>query len=246
MVVVVRCQWVVFLCSIILVRQNHALSLSGLNRRRALARIGLSSSTAFLLWGGNADKSVARNLPESNGADLSKTGSVETLVPIVRMRASLQKTRQDLSSMSSSSDDDNVWKKCQGLPTLKETDFKRLFDEYSFPVSYKQRYLDQNAFLVYYTKGFDGPNRPSIETPNDPNETMQTLQFGYRNDAWIAYRELLEEIEYAKKSGDGDGDDSPLVSDVLELVDKTVEALDNYLALAPTNTLQEAQSIVSQ
>ena len=30
-----------------------------------------------------------------------------------------------------------------------ENDFKRLFDSYSTPVSYKQKFLDQNAFLVY-------------------------------------------------------------------------------------------------
>jgi hypothetical protein len=38
-----------------------------------------------------------------------------------------------------------------------------LFDEHSEGISYKQQFLDQNAFLVYYTKGFDGPGRPSIE-----------------------------------------------------------------------------------
>ena len=46
----------------------------------------------------------------------------------------------------------------QQLPS-GEKEFKRLFDEYSQGVSYKQVYLDQNAFLVYYTKGFDGPGR---------------------------------------------------------------------------------------
>ena len=46
---------------------------------------------------------------------------------------------------------------------LIEKDFKKLFDEHSEGISYKQQFLDQNAFLVYYTKGFDGPGRPSIE-----------------------------------------------------------------------------------
>jgi len=35
----------------------------------------------------------------------------------------------------------------QNIPR-DENDFKRIFDSYSTPVSYKQKFLDQNAFLV--------------------------------------------------------------------------------------------------
>ena len=51
-------------------------------------------------------------------------------------------------------------------PPKDEKSLKRLFDEYSSDVSYKQKYMDSNAFVVYYTKGFDGKDRPNIE--DDP------------------------------------------------------------------------------
>lgn len=52
------------------------------------------------------------------------------------------------------------------VPT-SEKEFKRLFDEFSEGISYKQQFLDKNAFVVYYTQGFDGPGRPSIDTEDE-------------------------------------------------------------------------------
>ncbi|KAK7249442.1 hypothetical protein SO694_00049049 [Aureococcus anophagefferens] len=80
-------------------------------------------------------------------------------------------------------------------PPRDEKSFKRLFDEYSSDVSYKQKYMDSNAFVVYYTKGFDGKDRPNIE--DDPAAERQTKQFGFRNDAWAAVDDAPE-VAYLK------------------------------------------------
>ena len=54
----------------------------------------------------------------------------------------------------------DVQKCAKGLAALprEEKAFKRVFDEYSDAVDYKTKFMDQNAFLVYYTRGFDGPD----------------------------------------------------------------------------------------
>jgi hypothetical protein len=109
-----------------------------------------------------------------------------------------------------------------------EQDFKRLFDAYSDPVSYKQKFLDQNAFLVYYTKGFDGPGRANIE--EGVNE-RQTLQFGARNEVWIAWENFLVELKFID---DADNDLSKYLAD-------TTRAIDSYLRLAPVADVKEAQ-----
>lgn len=108
------------------------------NRRRRQ----FLQSILFLSYSNNA--AMARNLPISTGADLSKVGSVESLKPIVSLRYSLSKLETQLSKSEKIAIDD--------IPTTEQS-FKRLFDAYSDPVSYKQRFLDNNAFLVYYTKG---------------------------------------------------------------------------------------------
>ena len=89
---------------------------------------------------------MARNLPVSTGADLKKVGTVQALTPIVSIRYSLSKLETHLSKSERIDIQD------YDIPTIEEN-FKRLFDAYSDPVSYKQKFLDNNAFLVYYTKG---------------------------------------------------------------------------------------------
>ena len=96
--------------------------------------------------------SLARNLPEYNGAIGNKRGTVEALVPIVKMRNQLSDANKQINDFKTLK---NI---LNGIPN-EEKAFKRIFDEFSLDVSYKQRYLDSNAFLVYYTKGFDGINR---------------------------------------------------------------------------------------
>ena len=98
----------------------------------------------------------ARNLPVSNGASGANRGTAATLVPIIRLKSGIDTALLQLPNIA----------ECQKIflkIPLAEKDFKKLFDEHSEGVSYKQQFLDQNAFLVYYTKGFDGPGRPSIE-----------------------------------------------------------------------------------
>eukprot|EP00980_Cylindrotheca_fusiformis_P012849 scaffold3170_cov128-Cylindrotheca_fusiformis.AAC.9 len=92
--------------------------------------------------------------------------------------------------------------------------------------------MDQNAFLVYYTKGFDGPNRPNIE--DDINQ-RQTLQFGTRNEAWINWQNFLVELNYA------DDDDNECSKYLLD----TIRTVDAYLKLAPPQDLREAQRAVN-
>lgn len=117
------------------------------------------------------------------------------------------------------------------VPTTEKS-FKALFDAYSDPVSYKQKFVDQNAFLVYYTKGFDGPGRAPIE---DDLPVKQTQQYGARNDAWVAMEELLAEMEYVAKNPD-DMD----VDTLGKLLSKTIAAVDSYLALAPKQDVETA------
>jgi hypothetical protein len=101
-----------------------------------------------------ATRASAANLPPSTGADLSKTGSIDTLVPIVAMKQGLDSVKSQL--VSKSADAIILPEECQSiLKTLlqsgmprNENDFKKLFDAYSTKVSYKQKFLDQNAFLV--------------------------------------------------------------------------------------------------
>jgi hypothetical protein len=98
----------------------------------------------------------ARNLPTSNGASGANRGTASTLVPILEMRNAVDSATAVLPNIL------ECEKLLSKIPAT-EKDFKKIFDEHSEGISYKQQFLDQNAFLVYYTKGFDGPGRPSIE-----------------------------------------------------------------------------------
>ena len=191
--------------------------------------LGLVSS-CFVggVLGGWPVEALASNLPEATGADLSNVGTVETLIPIVALRSSLDQLKSQLAKPPSS-------------PSLvidtsiprEELAFKRLFDVYSDPVSYKQKFLDQNAFLVYYTKGFDGPGRPNIEA--DVNK-RQTEQFGLRNEAWIAWENFLAETAFLQE------DDN----DCLSYLNGSIRAIDAYLELAPLDAVKIAKSKVTE
>lgn len=75
----------------------------------------------------------ARNLPESTGATGNERGTANALVPIVQMRARLQTAATALPNDLSACE-----RALAALPG-KETEFKRLFDEYSEGISYKQK-----------------------------------------------------------------------------------------------------------
>jgi len=173
----------------------------------------------------NIAPASARNLPSSTGADESKTGTVTSLKGIVSLRYSLsrlegkryQKNMNYLDGVTIPSD---------------EQSFKRIFDSYSDSVSYKQKFIDQNAFLVYYTKGFDGPGRPNIE---EDNNERQTLQYGFRNDAWICWDNVLTELKFIDDDDDGE---------LLKYITATIRAVDSYLRLAPTEDVKAVQQIL--
>ena len=118
--------------------------------------IGLHDGIQDLKLVAKPSSACARNLPTSNGASGSNRGEASTLVPILQMRNNVELAIAQMTDLQ----------ECESLLfkiPLIEKDFKKLFDEHSEGISYKQQFLDQNAFLVYYTKGFDGPGRPSIE-----------------------------------------------------------------------------------
>jgi hypothetical protein len=223
---------------------NYAMSISRtpadvtkyLISRNDFARNVISSALCIQVF--DPRPAYSSNLPSSNGADLTKTGTVEKLVPILKLEDSLVKAQTilkteivDSSSTISLSALDRVSTVLNEVPT-NEKAFKRLFDEYSDPVSYKQKYMDQNAFLVYYTKGFDGPNRPPIESGE---AEKQTLQYGARNECWNAFEELQAEIQFGIKNGSAERNDilGPLLS--------AISSVDSYLSLSPENSLEQAK-----
>ena len=186
----------------------------------------------------------AANLPTSNGADLSKTGTVETLTPIVIFERSLIDAKFLLNSKNVERNLDVLSPETivQLASTLKnipaeERQFKKIFDEYSDPVSYKQKYMDQNAFLVYYTKGFDGPGRDSIESGELPR---QALQYGARNECWTAIEELFSEIEFAMK------EKSSSLNDISDPLSRALVSFDAYLKIAPTDDLEKAKVLAKR
>lgn len=85
-----------------------------------------------------------------------------------------------------------------------------------------------------YTKGFDGPGRPNIE--EDAENSVQTLQYGARNDAWSAMDDLFVELEYGQRSSDSDA------AELAALAQKVMMALDAYLTLAPVTDVEQARA----
>ena len=191
-----------------------------LKRRQFLRFLALQPAVSISLVHGQPV--FASNLPVDTGADTSKVGTVEALIPIVSLR-------RTLSQLESSQlvDLEKINKDRASIPS-KEKEVKRIFDAYSDQVSYKQKFLDQNAFLVYYTKGFDGPGRTNIE--EDVNQ-RQTMQFGARNEAWVEWENFLVELKFF---GDPYNDLKKYLSD-------TIRAVDTYISLAPASDTKEAQ-----
>ena len=208
------------------------------SRRGILQSIAAGTYTYFSLL----SPAIAANMPKETGADLTNTGSIDTLIPIVAIQKSILSCKSQLDKSNEGYENLVSPETCRSLlqslvKTIPrdETSFKRVFDAYSTPVSYKQKFLDQNAFLVYYTKGYDGDNRPNIE--EDVN--IQSKQYGSRNDAWAAIDDLFVELEFGQKTKD---DDNTLSSkgELISLVDKVSAALDAYLSLAPVSDVKKA------
>lgn len=220
-------------------------AVSDVERRQAMARIlGSLACVSFALPSGGSPCSAA-NLPTSTGADMSKTGTVEKLIPIVAMEEALMSAKQDLLKARDhsgiSADTIKVMSKVLvSSISPEQTLFKRKFDEYSEPVSYKQKFMDQNAFLVYYTKGFDGPNRPPMESSADP-VPLQSIQYGLRNDAWTNYDELLSELSFFLSS-----DSSSTIEDILKPLDNCIASFEAYLSYSPAADVADARRRVKQ
>jgi hypothetical protein len=211
------------------------------SRRAWLQRLGrdaLAAAAAMGAIGVPTPAAKAANLPQSYAPSGSEPGSLASLRPVVRLEHDLQEWQRDLRALAQKrtpNDGSRSWPALPpSLPT-NEGSFKSIFDAYSVPVSYKQKWMDSNAFLVYYTQGYDGPGRPSMET--DLNE-IQTQQYGYRNEAWVAWEDVLAEYKYASlHAEDYDSFDD------LELgVRRTLQALTDYLALAPPTDVAKAIS----
>jgi len=174
---------------------------------------------------------LARNLPESYGASKRNVGQLETLIPIVKIDRHVQEAINILSSKK----EELVHLKAllDMLPTTERA-FKATFDEYSTDISYKQRFLDQNGFLVYYTNGFDGPNRSKIDSDDqDPTSDVykQEAQYGARNDAWVAIDDARSELDYLLTTEDQNVD----ISDLRSSLNKAAEALQRYLSFSPAD-----------
>ena len=171
----------------------------------------------------------ARNLPESTGAAGDKRGTVDALAAVARVQVVVD----DATAAARAGD---VQKCAKGLAALprEEKAFKRVFDEYSDAVDYKTKFMDQNAFLVYYTRGFDGPGRARMEDGADA-PTRQSRQFGYRNDAWAAVDDARAEAEYLLAEGArGASAARPAASDDLRAALGAAQAaLRSYVELAP-------------
>lgn len=188
----------------------------------------------------NPLKAEASNLPPSTGADLSKTSSAEKLAPILVMKADLDKAQKILIENQSPSSIQQLLEQLKKILENSIPDdekaFKRIFDEYSQPVSYKQKYMDSNAFLIYYTKGFDGVGRPSIESGDEI--PLQTLQYGARNECWTSYDDLFTEIKFGIKDGTTEFGELKL------LLDKSISSWNNYVGLAPRPTIEKAEELL--
>jgi hypothetical protein len=218
----------------------------------------VATTTTILPPAPMVERAWGRNLPESTGADLSSTGTIMKLIPILKIKSSLEDAQKIIVLVDNATTATatgggggggekqligqqtrlkvEMTNAIQSIPT-NEKQFKRIFDEYSDPVSYKQKYMDANAFLIYYTNGYDGPNRESIEKQQlgDDNNSMpkQTLQYGARNDIWTSFEELLVEIQFAD-------DSSTTTNDILGPLVKVIQTLDVYLSYAPKEDVERA------
>lgn len=200
----------------------------------------------------NIPVAYSANLPTDNGASGNQRGATSSLIPILKLSNEIDKTLEKLTSSSDFVDlvNQDISKAIYFSLDLSEKSFKRLFDEYSDGVSYKQQYLDKNAFLVYYTQGFDGPNRDNIEADTDGSMTRMSLQYGYRNDAWVNLDNAISEIRYLQQQSirSSSSVSTSLSSDLIEesktdlilALKSTKAAFTQYLSLAPKSQILEA------
>ena len=219
-----------------------SLGINNTKAMKILSKYAIISSITPLLFFAHNDimpfAAYARNLPESTGASGEKIGTIEALIPIFNIQKKVNSINELLGDSGNSNYHD-IALSCNKILTEipfidNETKFKRVFDEYSQGISYKQVYKNNNAFLIYYTKGFDGIDRPSIEI-QDQMEVLQGKQYGYRNEIWIGIDESRSELSYLLSQSNLMKND---LSDLVDYITQTKAALDNYIQLAPPQQLE--------
>ena len=148
------------------------------------------------------------------------------------------KLKQVVDAASQQTDDLVACAKILKQIPNSEKDFKKLFDEHSEGISYKQVFLDQNGFLVYYTQGFDGPGRASIEQDDDSSK-REKEQFGARNDAWVGVDEALSEVDYLLQNPTETD-----LSDLKKSLKSATRALAQYVALDDAEVVRAATNML--
>lgn len=215
--------------------RNGPTNTSDSNRRSALQ----------LLFG--VASFLTQTFPLSAGAQQTNSNSlhadtaVDRLIPIIMMEQEMETLIGEWHDMKRNNNI-NALTLCKHIsdnPRIpsQEKDFKALLDNYSQPVSYKTKFMNQNAFLVYYTQGYDGPNRPSIETDSD-QEALQKRQYGARNDAWVSWDNTLAAAEdpILQKSQDP----NEIAIEVITPLTNSFNAIHAYLNEAPSSDLEQA------
>jgi len=197
-------------------------------RRRSLLASGAS-------WLAAAGSARAANMPVSNGASDKDIGQPRALAVVLQLRKRIATAEREAEAEST------VRRKAQavvdGLRSVEsdERKFKAQFDAFSDRVAYKTRYMDSNAFLVYYTSGFDGPGRPAMVS----DESVVSMQNGYRNDAWTAVLCAREEAQYLIGANSG-ADDTADLAAALRAASRAVDA---YVKLAPAAVVEAAEGL---
>lgn len=108
-----------------------------LSRRCFLPQLA-AVTAAGMMTGQIVPQAWARNLPESNGAAGARQGQVEALVPIAQAALAMQRAGDIVASSVAAPQLKAALAALAEVPE-SEKSFKRMFDEYSTGVSYKQQ-----------------------------------------------------------------------------------------------------------
>jgi hypothetical protein len=116
--------------------RRRSLDQRGLTRRRSLfiaskfAATALAT-TASLVLPGALRPALAKNLPYVATSDISKVGTVDALLPIIKLLDSLQKLQAEIKR----SPDVFIQRPLDSQLPSSEQSFKEMFDSYSEPTS---------------------------------------------------------------------------------------------------------------
>jgi hypothetical protein len=172
--------------------------------------------------------------------DAAEHGSAKALAPIVAFAGALGEAVRAAEEPAL----DRCGAALSRLPASQAA-FKASLDRFSEANSYMSEYKDKNAFVVYYTGGFDGPGRARLGTREDvdPQRELQSLQNGFRNEGWASLddaRATLDVLAKAAPSGASDADDLADLRAALRAAEKALLA---YIELAPPGTRESARRL---